>query len=137
MIAIRKLRRRLSEELETFLTYVAQLEFEARPDYARCKKIFSDALKRRKLPLDGKVDFSAPKSPVKKVREQNQQILLRARLFFFPVLLHVQGDMFGLIPEFAMISHRLTQLTDFMILTDFKILIDIVTVANPVQNYLF
>ena len=58
----------ISEELETFLTYVSQLEFEARPDYARCKKIFSDALKRRKLPLDGKIDFSAPKSPVKKVR---------------------------------------------------------------------
>ena len=56
------------EELETFLTYVSQLEFDAQPDYARCKKIFSDGLKRKKLPLDGKVDFSAPKSPVKKVR---------------------------------------------------------------------
>ena len=59
---------RVSEELETFLTYVSQLEFEAKPDYARCKKMFGDALKRRKLPLDGKIDFSAPKSPVKKVR---------------------------------------------------------------------
>ena len=66
---------RFTEELETFLTYVAQLEFEAKPDYVRCKKIFSDALKRRKLPLDGKIDFSAPKSPVKKVSVSDSQLL--------------------------------------------------------------
>ena len=47
------------EEIRTFLDYVNQLEFHAKPDYAKCVKIFTDGLKKRKLPADGKVDLSA------------------------------------------------------------------------------
>ena len=57
-------------ELESYLTYVSSLEFDTLPDYDRCRTIFRDGLKKRKLPLDGKVDFSAPKSPPKRVRMQ-------------------------------------------------------------------
>ena len=66
------------DELKAFLDYVNKLEFHAKPDYAKCVKIFTDGLKKRKLPTDGKVDLSAAakkspkktpkKSPVKKVR---------------------------------------------------------------------
>ena len=52
-------------ELKAFLDYVNELEFHAEPDYKRCVKMFTDGLKKRKLPTDGKVDLSAAKSPKK------------------------------------------------------------------------
>ena len=55
-------------ELEEFLQYVINLEFDTTPDYDHCRGIFKGALKKRKYPLDGKIDFTTPKSPVKKVR---------------------------------------------------------------------
>lgn len=54
------------EELEAFLDYVNELEFHAKPDYAKCVKMFTDGLKKRKLPTDGKVELSAAKSPANK-----------------------------------------------------------------------
>ena len=58
-------------ELNSFLSYVSNLKFDALPDYDRCRNIFRDGLKKRKIPLDGKVDFSLPKSPTKKPRNVN------------------------------------------------------------------
>ena len=46
---------------------MAKLNFETEPDYDRCRDMFKAALKKRRLPCDGKIDFSAPKSPAKKV----------------------------------------------------------------------
>ena len=53
--------------LEEFLNYVKTLEFDTAPDYDRCREMFKKAMKKLKIPLDGKLDFSAPKSPAKKV----------------------------------------------------------------------
>ena len=53
------------QELKAFLDYVNELEFHAEPDYKRCVKMFTDGLRKRKLPTDGKVDLSAAKSPKK------------------------------------------------------------------------
>lgn len=59
-----------SAELEEFFQYVIALEFHEVPDYERCKDMFKKGLKKRKFPLDGKIDFAAAKkaSPTKKVR---------------------------------------------------------------------
>ena len=53
--------------MEEFLSYVVGLEYDTKPDYDRCRQMFSSALKKLRLPSDGKVDFSATKSPLKKV----------------------------------------------------------------------
>ena len=54
-----------TEALIEFLKYINTLEFDSTPDYDRCRAIFIDALKKEKHPLDGKIDFTAPKAPVK------------------------------------------------------------------------
>lgn len=51
--------------LETFLDYVVKLEFDTTPDYDKCRKMFSDALKNANYPLDGKIDFASPKKAKK------------------------------------------------------------------------
>ena len=56
-------------ELEEFLQYTIGLEFDTEPDYDWVRNLFKGALKKRKYPLDGKIDFTTPKSPVKKVRK--------------------------------------------------------------------
>ena len=68
------------DELRAFLDYVNKLDFQEKPDYTKCVKIFTDGLKKRKLSTEGKVDLSAAatdkrtpkktpkKSPIKKVR---------------------------------------------------------------------
>lgn len=48
-----------------------KLEFDTEPDYNKCRKMFRDALIKRKYPLDGKIDFSIPKTPAKKVRKSS------------------------------------------------------------------
>ena len=64
-----------ADVLEEFLTYAVKLEYDTEPDYEKCRKMFKDALKKAKYPLDGKIDFTSPKkakkvgrtsSPVKK-----------------------------------------------------------------------
>ena len=55
-----------SDVLEEFLTYAVSLEYDTEPDYEKCRKMFKDALKKAKYPLDGKIDFTSPKK-VKKV----------------------------------------------------------------------
>ena len=44
------------------------LEFQAEPDYNKCRKMFETALKVAGCKLDGKIDFSTPKKAPKKVR---------------------------------------------------------------------
>jgi hypothetical protein len=44
-----------------YLEYTNSLEFDTAPDYERCKAMFRDALLAQKHPLDGKLDFTAPK----------------------------------------------------------------------------
>ena len=44
------------------------LEFQAEPDYNKCRKMFETALKAAGCKLDGKIDFSTPKKAPKKVR---------------------------------------------------------------------
>ena len=44
------------------------LEFQAEPDYNKCRKMFEIALKAAGCKLDGKIDFSTPKKAPKKVR---------------------------------------------------------------------
>ena len=57
--------------LVDYLEYTNSLEFDSAPDYDRCRKIFRDALLAEKHPLDGKLDFTAPKQKLKqKVRFQ-------------------------------------------------------------------
>ena len=68
------------DELETFLAYVSKLEFDATPDYNQCREIFQEGLRKRKLPLDGKIDFSTPKSPAKKVCRNAFESLVRLPL---------------------------------------------------------
>ena len=41
----------ISDVLYNFLVYVDSLEFEAEPDYDRCRKMFRDALQKSKHPL--------------------------------------------------------------------------------------
>ena len=49
------------------MKYVVGLDFDTEPDYDKCRDIFKAGLKKRKYPFDGKIDFSAPKTPAKKV----------------------------------------------------------------------
>lgn len=58
----------ISAELQDFLSYVSTLSFESAPDYDRCRNFFRNGMKKRKIALDGKLDFAAPKTPAKKVR---------------------------------------------------------------------
>lgn len=53
--------------LEEFLEYTKGLEFDTAPDYDKCRDMFKKAMKKLKTPYDGKLDFSMPKSPAKKV----------------------------------------------------------------------
>ena len=46
--------------LEDYLNYVVSLEFDTTPDYDKCRKMFENALKKEKCPLDRKLDFSTP-----------------------------------------------------------------------------
>lgn len=48
-----------------FLEYTNSLEFDAVPDYDQCRKMFRGALSAEKHPLDGKLDFTAPKQKIK------------------------------------------------------------------------
>ena len=57
-----------------FLEYTNSLEFDSVPDYDRCRKMFRDALVAEKHPLDGKLDFTAPKLKLK------QKVLLFLRV---------------------------------------------------------
>lgn len=58
--------KQIPDFLSAFLNYVKSLEFNDAPDYEKSRKFFSDALKKAKYPLDGKVDFAIAKSsPVK------------------------------------------------------------------------
>ena len=54
-------------ELREFLEYTASLDFDTEPDYDRCRNFFKAGLKKRRLPCDGKLDFSATgKTPTAK-----------------------------------------------------------------------
>lgn len=55
----------LSDVLFDYLEYANSLEFDSVPDYDRCRKMFRDALLAEKHPLDGKLDFTAPKQKLK------------------------------------------------------------------------
>ena len=44
---------------------MVKLEFDTTPDYDKCRKMFSDALKNANYPLDGKIDFASPKKAKK------------------------------------------------------------------------
>ena len=46
--------------LEDYLNYVVSLEFDTAPNYDKCRKMFENALKKEKCPLDRKLDFSTP-----------------------------------------------------------------------------
>ena len=46
--------------LEEYLNYVVSLEFDTTPNYDVCRKMFENALKKEKFPLDRKLDFSTP-----------------------------------------------------------------------------
>ena len=46
--------------LEDYLNYVVSLEFDTTPNYDKCRKMFENALKKEKCPLDRKLDFSTP-----------------------------------------------------------------------------
>ncbi|XP_065371696.1 nucleosomal histone kinase 1 [Calliphora vicina] len=43
--------------LTEFFKYVAKMEYNEKPDYEKCRKIFSAALKTLKVPLTGDLDF--------------------------------------------------------------------------------
>ena len=53
--------------MQKYLEYVHKLKYEEQPDYARCRKLFTDALKKGGLKDDGKLDFSskAKNTPMK------------------------------------------------------------------------
>ena len=71
--------------LVDYLEYTNSLEFDSAPDYDRCRKIFRDALLAEKHPLDGKLDFTAPKQKLKqKVRFQLVADVHDQRSFKFP-----------------------------------------------------
>ncbi len=57
--------RDVPEVLLDFLEYANSLEFDSAPDYDKCRKMFKDALTEAKHPLDGKIDFTTPKTPLK------------------------------------------------------------------------
>ena len=57
--------RDVPEVLFEFLEYTNSLEFDSAPDYNYCRSIFKDALTKAKHPLDGKIDFTTPKTPLK------------------------------------------------------------------------
>ena len=46
--------------LEEYLNYVVSLEFDTTPNYDKCRKMFENALRTEKCPLDRKLDFSTP-----------------------------------------------------------------------------
>lgn len=54
-----------SDVLVEFLEYTNSLEFDSAPDYDRCRSMFKEALVSGKHPLDGKIDFAAPKTTLK------------------------------------------------------------------------
>ena len=58
--------------LEEYLNYVVSLEFDTSPDYDKCRKLFENALKKERCPLDRKLDFSTPvqKSNIKRKRKR-------------------------------------------------------------------
>ena len=58
----------LTDELVKFLNYVCSLEYDAAPDYDRCRGWFESGLKKRKYPTDGSLDFSAPATPQAKAK---------------------------------------------------------------------
>ncbi len=60
---------RFPAELEAFLLYVASLDFDTEPDYDKCRDFFIAGLRKRRFPLDGKIDFT--QSPAKKVRKSS------------------------------------------------------------------
>lgn len=43
--------------LNEFLKYVAKMEYNDKPDYEKCRKMFTTALKTLKVPLTGDLDF--------------------------------------------------------------------------------
>ena len=53
-----------------FLEYTNSLEFDSAPDYDRCRSMFREALVSGKHPLDGKIDFAAPKTQKLKLKQK-------------------------------------------------------------------
>ena len=58
-----------AEEIQKYLEYVQKLKYDEKPDYAKCKKFFTDAFKKNGLKDDSKLDFSkkAASTPVASV----------------------------------------------------------------------
>ncbi len=54
-----------------FLTYVIKLKFEAEPDYNACRKMFKDALAKKKYPMDGKIIFDEPQQTAGRKRSSS------------------------------------------------------------------
>jgi len=48
------------EILEEYLNYVVSMEFDAVPNYDKCRKMFEQGLKKENCALNGKLDFSKP-----------------------------------------------------------------------------
>lgn len=57
--------------LEEYLKYVVTMDFDTTPDYEKCRDMFTQALRKAKCPLNGKLDFSkATQKVVKKRRKR-------------------------------------------------------------------
>ena len=62
------------------LQYINGLDYDTRPDYARCKQILTAGLKKLGERDDGKLDFTMKATPAAKVKEK----LLCCRLMGLP-----------------------------------------------------
>ncbi|CAH1792888.1 unnamed protein product [Owenia fusiformis] len=58
------------DEIQKYLEMTTKLEYTEKPDYNKLRSLFTTALKKMSTSDDGKFDFKAVKSPIKKSRKR-------------------------------------------------------------------
>ena len=61
--------------LEEFLDYVSDMDFDTDPDYAKIREMFNAAIKTQSRGAEGKLIFSKPAPPKRKIGKRAKKLL--------------------------------------------------------------
>lgn len=77
--------RTCAAELQRYLEYAIQLEYEEKPDYVRCRKLFHDAIVKSGGVDDGRLVFASPAA--RQVTLIKMNVIMTSKFFQFSMFL--------------------------------------------------